>query len=146
MAIQIDTRYQHMHTQMVRLPIEIEFVLNNIIRIPYTHFLFGFHPFCCPCPKLQPFNESTTIFIWSMIWKRYHNRFIVEQTSLLNKQIKVEHIVPMLRRTPSLSPFKPTTHIRFSYWVKNLHVSLVIIPAYRLLTININTIGLICHE
>lgn len=123
MAIQIDTRYQHMHTQMVRLPIEIEFVLNNIIRIPYTHFLFGFHPFCCPCPKLQPFNESTTIFIWSMIWKRYHNRFIVEQTSLLNKQIKVEHIVPMLYVHP-LSAHSNPQHTYGSHIESKTYTSL----------------------
>lgn len=55
-----------------------------------------------------------------MIWKRYHNnRFIVEQTSLLNKQIKLEHIVLALdafTHTHTLS-----TATRLFLW-RNLHV------------------------
>lgn len=71
-----------------------------------------------------------------MIWKRYHNRFIVEQTPLLNKQIKLEHIVP---NTPYIAPSSiySKTYTSFSFSL-SLSFSLTIYQI-RSLTININS-------
>lgn len=85
------------------------------------------------------------IYFWPMIWKRwwYHNtRFIVKWTPLLNKQIKLEHIVPKIVH------IVPPIHSHIIY-IKNLHVahsSSLIICQNRSLTININTIRLCITE